>query len=190
MERVIETAEQRKRIHPHKFAMWIAMASIIMMFAGLTSAYLVRQAQGNWVVYSLPRLFWYSTAVIMLSSVTIFFAVRAFKQRAIPKYRKLIGATFLLGVAFCVLQYMGFTELYANHIRVDGNPSESFLFIIAGLHMLHIIGGIIALLFVYFKAYRKRVKEYNSVGLEIVATYWHFVDVLWIYLFVFFIVNQ
>lgn len=181
---------QRKKIHPHKFALWVAMGSIAMMFAGLTSAYLVREAQGNWVYFSLPMEFWYSTGAIMLSSFTMIMGVKAFKKREMPKYRNLITLTLVLGIVFTVLQFMGFSHLYAENIKVSGNPSESFLFIIAGLHLLHIVGGIFALLIVFFRAFRTRVKVYNATGLEIVASYWHFVDILWIYLFVFFLANQ
>lgn len=181
---------ERRKIHPHKFALWVAMGSISMMFAGLTSAYIVREAQGNWVYYKLPFIFWVSTAVILLSSVTIQMGVRAFKNREMPKYRNLISLTLVLGLLFGLLQYIGFRQLYANNIRVDGNPSESFLFIITGLHLLHILGGVIALLIVFFRAFRTRIKVYNATGLEVVASYWHFVDVLWIYLFVFFLANQ
>lgn len=190
MEGTVNTTEQRRKIHPQKFALWVAMGSIIMMFAGLTSAYIVRKAQGNWVFYQLPVVFWISTVVILASSVTMFTGVRAFKSRKMTQFRGLIGATLVLGILFALLQYMGFTQLYSNNVRVDGNPSESFLFIIAGLHLLHILGGIIALLIVFFRAFRTRVKIYNATGLEIVASYWHFVDVLWIYLFVFFLANQ
>lgn len=188
MEGTIET--QRKKIHPHKFALWVAMASIVMMFAGLTSAYIVRQAQGNWRLYDLPTVFTISTIVILLSSITMALGVKAFKNRAMPRFRMLITITLVLGVLFMCLQYYGFQQLYASNIRVDGNPSESFLFIIAGLHLLHILGGVIALLIVFFRAFRTRIKVYNATGLEIIASYWHFVDVLWIYLFVFFLVNK
>lgn len=184
------TDVQKRKIHPHKFALWVAMASILMMFAGLTSAYIVRHAQGNWVYYKLPTLFTISTVTIVLSSITMALGVKAFKQRAMPRFRMLISATLVLGILFAVFQYLGFQQLYANNIRVNGNPSESFLFIIAGLHLLHILGGIIALIIVFFRAFRYKVKVYNATGLEIVATYWHFVDALWIYLFVFFLANQ
>ena len=107
-----------------------------------------------------------------------------------PRFKALMITTILLGCAFAVLQYMGFKALYAENIRVDGNPSESFLFIIAGLHLLHILGGIIALIIVFFRAFRTKVKIYNATSLEIAGAYWHFVDVLWIYLFVFFLANQ
>lgn len=177
-------------MHPHKFAMYVAMGSIVMMFAGLTSAYIVRHAQGNWVYFKMPATFWISTFVILISSVTMHLGVKSFKQRAMPRYRALITITLILGLAFSTLQWVGFNQLYGHNIRVDGNPSESFLFIIAGLHLLHILGGIIALIIVFFRAFRTRVKVYNATGLEIVATYWHFVDALWIYLFVFFLANQ
>jgi cytochrome c oxidase subunit 3 len=191
MERAAEeVTRQRKKIHPQKFMLWVGMASIVMMFAGLTSAYVVRQAQGNWVFYKLPFIFWISTATIFTSSVTMALAVRAFKKRHMPTFRILTTTTLVLGIIFGVLQFEGFSILYQNNIRVDGNPSGSFLFIIAGLHLVHIAGGIIALLIVFFRAFRTRVKVYNATGLEIVATYWHFVDVLWIYLFVFFLANQ
>ncbi len=185
-----QATPQRKKIHPQKFMLWIGMASIVMMFAGLTSAYMVREAQGNWVFYKLPVIFWISTATIFASSITMALGLRAFKNRSMPKFRVLTTATLLLGIMFGVMQFIGFGQLYENNIRVDGNPSGSFLFIIAGLHLVHIAGGIIALLIVFFRAFRTRVKIYNSTGLEIVATYWHFVDALWIYLFVFFLANQ
>ena len=204
MEGVMST-DQRKRIHPHKFALWIAMGSIAMMFAGLTSAYVVKQAAGNWRSYELPLVFWISTVVILASSITIVLAVRAFKQRKIPVYKTLVTATLILGILFTALQFFGFYQLYtqpqplvlngealdrSTPVTIPGNPAESFLFVIAGAHLLHIIGGIVALAIVFFKAFRKRIKVYNATGLEIVAGYWHFVDVLWIYLFIFFLANQ
>ena len=196
---------QGKKIHPHKFAMWVAMASISMMFAGLTSGYMVREAQGNWRYFSLPQVFWYSTAVIIASSVTIIFTTRAFKSRQIPRYRMLLLLTIFLGVLFCALQCLGFYQLYHTQqvirmngqilnetapVKLTGNPSESFLLIIAGMHIAHIAGGIVALVISFFRSFRTRVKVYNATGIEIVAGYWHFVDALWIYLFVFFLANQ
>lgn len=205
MEQLMTTNDQRKKIHPHKFAMWMAMGSIAMMFAGLTSAFVVKESGGNWRTFHLPSVFWVSTVVILLSSATMVMGIKAFKKREMPKYKRLITLTLILGLTFGCLQAFGFYQLYhqpqqiifdgaaealSAPVRVDGNPSESFLFIIAGLHLLHILGGIIALAIVYLRAFRKRVKIYNSTGLEVVAQYWHFVDVLWVYLFIFFLVNQ
>lgn len=178
------------RIHPHKFALWVSMASIVMMFAGLTSAYIVRKAQGNWLHYDLPVVFWISTVAIVISSFTMILGIKAFKSRERVAYRRWITLTLILGLVFSVCQYMGFSQLYDQNIRISGNPSESFLFIIAGLHVLHVLGGIVALLIVFFRAFSTRTKHYNATGLEIVGSYWHFVDILWIYLFIFFLVNQ
>lgn len=180
-------SEQRKKIHPHKFTLWIALGSIIMMFAGLTSAYIVKRNQGGWVEFDIPVAFYYSTAVILFSSLTIYLAERAFKERQMPKYKRLITITALLGLAFAFLQWIGFKELYMMDVTLSGNVSGSFLFVITGLHVVHVLGGVIALLVMFFKAYRTTKRVYSSVGIEIASTYWHFVDILWIYLFIFFL---
>lgn len=180
-------SEQRKKLHPHKFTLWIGLGSIIMMFAGLTSAYIVKRNQGNWEEFSIPAEFYYSTGIILLSSLTVQMAVRAFKEREIPKYRRLITFTALLGLAFMILQWAGFMELYAKGIKLTGNVSGSFLFVITGLHMLHVLGGVVALFIMFFKAHSAVKRTYSSVGIEVVSTYWHFVDLLWIYLFLFFL---
>ena len=181
-------SNERKRIHPHKFTLWVAMGSIIMMFAGLTSAYLVRRAQANWLSFQLPPVFWISTLVILVSSLTIHLSLKSFKARAMSRYRLLITITAALGVVFAVLQYSGFNYLYSHGVQVFGegsNPAASFLGVIIGLHALHVIGGVIALLVIFFNAYRIKIKSYNATPIEIVSTYWHFVDILWIYLFIF-----
>ena len=131
---------QRKKIHPHKFTMWIALGSIIMMFAGLTSAYIVNRDLPGWVPIELPTIFWYSTGVILLSSLTMQMALKA----------------------------------------------HSFLLAIGGLHAVQVLGGVIALLVMFFRAFSMTSRNYSAVPVEIVSTYWHFVDILWIYLFVFF----
>ena len=205
MSTIASERKENRKVHPQKFMLWVAMGSLSMAFAGLTSGYMVREAQGNWRYFTLPSLFWYSSVAIVLSSITMHLGLKAFKSREIPKFRMLISATLLLGVLFGALQFGGFYQLYHHAqqiringqvltesapIRLNGNPSESFLFVIAGLHLLHLLGGIIALLIVFFRAFRTNVKTYNATGLEIAAGYWHFVDVLWLYLFIFLLVNQ
>jgi len=182
-------SNQRNRIHPHKFTLWVAMGSIVMMFAGLTSAYIVRSNQANWLEFNLPAIFWYSTAVILASSITMHLSVKAFRAREMQRYRSLITITAALGVVFAVLQFFGFKELESHGVLLLGqgsNPAASFLAIITGLHVLHVLGGVIAILVIFIRAYNTRLKSYNTVPVEIVSTYWHFVDILWIYLFVFF----
>src|SRR6201995_2253598 len=101
-------SKERQRIHPHKFTLWIAMGSIVMMFAGLTSAYIVRKSGANWLDFDLPPIFWVSTFVILFSSLTMHLALKSFKAREMKRYRSLITLTAILGVVFAILQYTGF----------------------------------------------------------------------------------
>jgi cytochrome c oxidase subunit 3 len=177
--------EQQKKIHPHKFTLWVGIGGILMMFAGLTSAYIVKRNQANWVTFELPVAFWYSTIAIVLSSIALFLAARSFKKREIPKYRRLMTATIILGVLFMVLQLVGFNQLIRREITLTGNVSFSFLYVIVGLHAVHVLGGLIALLVLFIKAFRANIRSYNSTPLEVMSTYWHFVDILWVYLLIF-----
>ena len=179
--------EQRKKIHPHKFTLWVGIGSLLMMFAGLTSAYIVKRNQANWQSFDLPHFFWYSTAAIILSSITIYLAERAFKQRMMQKYRSLVVTTLVLGVLFIVFQLLGFQQLWAKQIELTGNVSYSFMYVIVLLHLAHVVGGLIAMLVLFGKAFSKKTRTYNSVPVELVSTYWHFVDILWIYLLLFLI---
>ena len=177
--------EQRKKIHPHKFTMWVAIASILMMFAGFTSAYIVKRNQANWFTFEIPRVFWYSTAVIIASSITIWMAEKKFKNREVLAYRKLLVVSFLLGILFVALQIIGFAMLTKNGLPLQKNVSVSFLYIIIGAHAVHVVGGIIALIVIFAKAFNSKIRNYNPVPIEVMATYWHFVDFLWIYLLLF-----
>lgn len=178
---------QRQRVHPHKFTLWVAIASIVMMFAGLTSAYIVKSNQANWEEVRTPVEFWYSTGAMLLSSLAIQMALRAFKQRELRIFRWLLVATMVLGVAFVYFQWQGFNWMWDNGVHFRGAGAGQFLYIIAGLHGLHVIGGIVALAVMLGKAFVGRTKSYDSVPVEVMSTYWHFVDALWLYLLVFFI---
>jgi cytochrome c oxidase subunit III len=181
--------QQRKKIHPHKFTLWVAIGSIVMMFAGLTSAYIVKRSQANWALLDMPLVFWFSTAVILISSGTVYLAQQAFSERKMRKYRQLLGLTALLGLVFLVLQIIGFASYEKQDIRLTGagsNPSYSFLLAIAALHGVHVLGGVIALFVIFLRSTSAKMRNYSSVPIEVMATYWHFVDLLWIYLFVFF----
>lgn len=183
----IVSLSNQKKIHPHKFTLWIAMASIIMMFAGLTSAYIVKSSAPNWEEIDTPPLFVFSTAVLIASSLAVQLALRAFKQRNMSRYRLLISITAVLGVAFVVLQYFGFRWMWAHGVTFKGAGQGQFLYVIAGLHVLHVVGGIVALTIMAVQAYLGNRRNYNSVPVEVTATYWHFVDALWLYLLVFFV---
>jgi cytochrome c oxidase subunit 3 len=158
-----------------------------MMFAGLTSAYIVKSNQAGWQSIEMPKVFWYSTGTILASSLLMQMALRSFKQREMNQYRLLIAGTFLLGVTFVILQWIGFQQLWNSGVQFKGSSgSGQFLYVIAGLHAVHVLGGVVALMAMLIKAFLGRTKAYGSIPVEVMATYWHFVDFLWIYLLVFF----
>lgn len=184
----IVSNQQQKKVHPHKFTMWVAIGSIVMMFAGLTSAFIVKSNQAGWRSVTIPQLFWISTAVIIISSITVQLALRSFKQREMNQYRLLTGLTLLLGAAFVVLQWLGFQQLWEQKITLRGSGAGQFLYVIFGLHAVHVVGGVLALMVMFIKAFVGKTKLYSSVPVEVMATYWHFVDILWLYLLIFFLV--
>jgi cytochrome c oxidase subunit III len=177
--------QERKKIHPHKFTLWVGISSIVMMFAGLTSAYIVKRNLANWVTFDLPVIFWYSTAIIILSSLTILLSQNYFKRGEMAKYREWLTITMVLGIAFVIMQVFGFIHLWNSGITLTRNVSFSFLYVIVGLHALHVVAGVIALLVIFLRAFSVRRKVYSSLPIEMMSTYWHFVDFLWIYLLVF-----
>jgi cytochrome c oxidase subunit III len=190
MNAVMTSADQRKKIHPYKFILWVAIGSIIMMFAGFTSAYIVKREQPGWIGFSMPVIFWYSTGVMLLSSIIMQMAAGAFKSRDMGKYRNLIAITTGMGILFIVLQVIGYWQLNKMGVRVEGSGAGVFFIIIFGLHALHVLGGVITLLVLFFRSLSSRRRSYNTVPVEVATTYWHFVDLLWIYLFIFFTVIQ
>lgn len=176
---------RNNKIHPHKFTLWVGIGSILMMFAGLTSAYIVKRNQANWSSFELPGMFWISTGAIVLSSFTLFLASKAFKERMMSRYRSLMAATLLLGVLFIALQFIGFKQLWDSGLTLQKNVAYSFLYVIVGIHAAHVVGGIVALVVMSLKAFSTKIRVYSSVPVELISTYWHFVDVLWIYLLIF-----
>lgn len=177
--------DQKTRLHPHKFALWIALSSIVMMFAGLSSAYIVKRNQANWLTFDLPLIFWYSTAVIIVSSITIMLSRKAFINREMKSYKRWLAVTLVLGIAFVFMQYLGFKQLWHNGITLTKNVSFSFLYILVGLHAVHVTGGVVALAVLLIKSISRRIKTYSTIPIDLMNTYWQFVDLLWIYLLIF-----
>lgn len=175
----------KNKLHPHKFTLWVGIGSILMMFAGLTSAYVVKRNQANWTSFELPAMFWYSTIAIALSSFTLYLALKAFKERSMSRYRMMMLGTVLLGLLFILLQVIGFSQLWAAGLTLQANVAYSFLYVIVGLHALHVVGGLVALVVMSLQAFSQRVRSYSSVPVELISTYWHFVGILWLYLLAF-----
>jgi cytochrome c oxidase subunit III len=178
---------KRNNIHPQKFALWAAMASITMMFGAFTSAYIVKQAAGNWLEFSLPSLFLLSTVTILLSSVFIHFSFKSFEQGVERRYKLFLVLTLVLGLFFIIFQYLGWQELYTRGVNLKGNVSGSFFYLISGIHALHVLGGIAALIVALIHAYTLKfnVSTTRKNRFDLVVNYWHFVDLLWVYLFIF-----
>jgi cytochrome c oxidase subunit III len=180
--------DSRQQDTAHKIVLWVGLASIIMLFGGLTSAYIVRQAQGNWVLFELPFAFYISTALIILSSISMIYAVSAIKEDKKNTSLLALAVTFLLGLGFMAFQFLGWEALVKQEIFFIGNPSGSFLYVISGLHLAHVIGGYIFLLTAMVKVSAKRYTASNYTGLTLCSTYWHFLDALWVYLFIFLLI--
>lgn len=168
--------------------LWVGIISIVMMFAGLTSAYVVRADNGNWLLFNLPNAFYLSTAVIVTSSITLFFALQMAKKG--NKKGTTIGllVTFALGLLFSYCQYAGWGELYSKNIVFGGkssNAAGSFLYLITFLHLVHLFAGLIVLLVTLTNSIKGKYNPQNVLGLELCSIYWHFLDILWVYLFLF-----
>lgn len=178
----------QSKIHQYKLALWVGIGSIIMMFGAFTSAYIVRRAAGNWFEFKLPDIFFFNTIVILLSSVTLHLSYQGFKKGNEKQYKGLLIATFLLGILFIVLQYQGWKAMDAMGATFTINPSSSFVYVISGLHAAHILGGLgalsMAMLHAFILPYKPTPRR--KLRFELVVQYWHFVDLLWIYLIVFF----
>jgi cytochrome c oxidase subunit 3 len=170
-----------------KFGMWIAMVSITMMFGAFTSAYLVRKPVGNWYEFKLPSQFFVSTLILIASSFFMEWAFRSFKQAKEKNYKMGLGLTLLFGIGFIIAQVISWSALFDQGITIDLNVSGSFLYVLSGFHALHVIGGIGALLVSNFVAFGDKFEVTNLrlLRLDLVRQYWHFVDILWIYLLVF-----
>lgn len=188
--RIVEEPKKVLAMHPKKFALWLFMASVLMLFASWTSAYIVRQAEGNWLFFDLPTTFYYSTLIIGLSSVTMQLGYFAAKRDLTDRVRTLVLATAIMGVVFLVLQVWGWSQLVSNSVYFVGNPSGSFVYVITGVHGLHIVSAVIFVLVVLQSAVKGKTNSKNMAQIEMCTTYWHFLGGLWVYLFIFLLINR
>ncbi|MBS1652225.1 MAG: heme-copper oxidase subunit III [Bacteroidetes bacterium] len=182
-----EELRQAKR-KAAKPMLWLGIVSIVMLFAGLTSAYLIRADNGNWKQFNLPNIMFISTALILTSSLTMVLAQYFIKKDNTKATALFLAITLLLGFSFFYTQISAWRELTSQGIYFLGkyaNASGSFLYIIALLHLLHMIGGLIALMVSLTKSLLKKYSSADYLGIELTSIYWHFLDALWVYLFLF-----
>ncbi|PQJ77643.1 cytochrome oxidase subunit III [Polaribacter glomeratus] len=169
--------------------LWISMISMVMFFAGLTSAYVISMKRDDWVSFDLPQSFYISTILIVVSSITLFLSQRFLKQNKRQLSLSLLVVTFLLGIGFIWQQYVGFNQLKSIGLFFTGpesTVSTSFIIGITFMHVLHLFAGVVVLLVVIYNHFKYKYKSDDMLGFELGAIFWHFVDLLWIYLFFFF----
>ncbi len=184
--KIVEEARKPLSMHPKKFALWLFIVSVIMLFGAWTSAYLVKRADAGWAEIILPERFFLNTIIIVASSISLIVAYYAAKRDNIFLVRTGLIITFILGVSFVVCQLLGYGDLVRmNQYFTGGNVSHSFIYVLTGVHGLHMISGIIFLGVVLADAFRYRVHSKSMFRLEMCSTYWHFLGGLWLYLFVF-----
>lgn len=186
----IDIVEQPISMHPKKFALWLFMVTVVMIFAALTSAYIVRQAEGNWLEYELPEIFWVTSGIVILSSIALQVAYYSAKKDNFLGLRLGMVLTGVLGIAFLIGQWYSWVALVDREVFFVGNPAGSFLYVFTGLHALHLISGVIFLIIVLISTFRYKVHSQALNTLEMAATYWHFLGGLWLYLFLFLLLNH
>jgi cytochrome c oxidase subunit III len=188
MEMTAENQPQiNSKIATQKVLLGIGIGSIIMLFAGLTSGYIVRQAEGNWRFFEMPSVFYVSSVIILMSSFTMQMAVRAVKKDDLSQVKTYLLLTLGLGLAFVFSQFLGWNELVKNNVYFADKqtPSGSFFYVLTGLHLAHLAFGLLGLIITSSKSIRERYSSQNFMGISLCAIYWHFLGGLWIYLFVF-----
>ena len=186
-----EQTEFVQRKKAKKMLLWFSMISLAMSFAGLTSAYVVSKERADWLEnLVLPSAFGWSLVAILLSSVTFEWAKRALKNEQQSQGTVLLWVTWILGIGFMMLQYLGFSQIYNGFGYAFTGPTSSitytFIFLIVVLHLFHVLAALIALSVVIYNHYKQRYTLGNTLGVELAALFWHFVDGLWLYLFFFF----
>lgn len=186
----IQPSGRVRSMNPQKFAMWLFIISVVMIFASLTSAYMVKKGAGNWQYIQMPSLFQVTSVIILLSSVSMHFAYLAAKKNNLFNIRLGVVITGVLALGFIYGQLEGWKQLVGQGAYFVGNPASSFIYVFTGLHIIHLIGGIVFLSIVLVSAFKYQVHSKRLNRIEMCTTYWHFLGGLWLYLYIFLIINN
>ena len=183
------TEEKARNAMSYKLILLFAMVSMVMMFAGLTSAFIVSKSRVDWLKdFQMPSAFFWSTAVIMLSSISFHLAKKAIQKDNRNATTSFLLGTLALGILFVVLQFIGFGQIVAAGYYFTGSASNittTFLYVVTIAHMAHLAGGLISLLIIIYNHFKQKYNSTQTLGIELGAMYWHFLDLLWVYLFLF-----
>jgi len=183
------TQEDAAEPEKYRIGMWVGLASILMLFVALTSAYIVRSVpalgggDNGWLPIEMPLVLWLNTGVLLLSSVSIEMARIALKRNEYGRFKSWITLTTIFGVAFLAGQLIAWRQLAAQGVFINSHPHSSFFYLLTSLHGLHLLGGVIALAYVTVAAFRMRIGFKRRTAVDVTAIYWHFMDGLWVYLF-------
>ena len=181
------TQEKQKRAK--KMMLWFGVISLIMSFAGLTSAFIVSSSREDWLAnFVLPNAFTYSTLIILLSSIFLYAAKQSLKKNQVTTTTFLLIGALVLGIAFIYSQIQGFNQIIDSGYNFTGptsNITMSYIYIIAVVHIVHVLAGIVCLIVVIINQLNKKYSPENTLGFDLASTFWHFVDILWLYLFFF-----
>ena len=182
--------EQPLSMHPKKFALWLFIVTVVMIFAAFTSAHIVRQADGDWLIYDIPPMLWITSGVILTSSIFMQWAYIAAKKNKLEQVKTALLITTVLGITFLVGQVKAWGQLVDEGVFFVGNPAGSFMYVFTGIHGAHLISGVIYLLYMLVSSFRYKVHSKNMLNMDMCTTYWHFLGGLWIYLFIFLLLNH
>jgi cytochrome c oxidase subunit 3 len=169
--------------------LWVSMISMVMFFAGLTSAYVISMRRDDWITFDLPQAFYISTFLIVISSISLLLSQKFLKNNKRQLSLLFVVVTLILGLGFIWQQYVGFNQLKSSGLFFTGpesTVSTSFIIGITFMHVLHLLAGTLVLLVVIYNHFKYKYTPENMLGFELGAIFWHFVDILWIYLFFFF----
>jgi cytochrome c oxidase subunit 3 len=180
---------KERNARSYKLILLFAMVSMFMMFAGLTSAFVVSKSRADWIDnFQLPSAFYFSTAAIIGCSITFHLAKKAIQKNNRNATTSFLLATFALGIVFVILQFVGFRQIVDSGYFFTGSASSittTFLYIVTIVHLAHLAGGIISLLIIIYNHFKQKYNSTQTLGIELGAMYWHFLDFLWVYLFLF-----
>jgi cytochrome c oxidase subunit III len=193
MASAIQHKNTSSGVHPLKFALWLIIISIIMMFAAFTSAYIVRKEEGNWLEFDLPQNLVLNTVFIVLSSVFMQWAFNSARKDSLKQIKIALLLTVVMGLAFLVGQWESWIDLVDRKIffgGTDANPSGSFLYVLMGVHGFHLVTGLIFVLIVLISSLKFKVHSRSLLRIELCTVYWHFLTGLWLYLYLFLTLNH
>ena len=179
-----------RKAKSYKMLLWFAMISIVMVFAGLTSAYVISKSRPDWLNnFVLPSAFVASTVAMLLSSLSFHLAKKAIQKDNRKATTMYLLTTLVLGLAFVFLQFQGFSQVIASGYFFTGSESTvttSVLYVVVMVHLAHLFGGLAALLVIIYNHFKQKYNSTQNLGIELGAMFWHFLDFLWLYLFLFF----